>query len=122
MSGRLFTLPPNRWEIDHAAAILAGARHLNQFGELPNTPAWGMLDRRYDLNPERFERHHPNIALLLDRAEVQSLACEVPIQRIEVPSLACEPVHTAALSTPEPSSLVLWLVAIGVLTARRWVR
>ena len=30
-------------------------------GEAPDTPYWNALSKRYDLNPDRFTRNHPNL-------------------------------------------------------------
>jgi hypothetical protein len=76
--GRIFTLPPSPWEIQHAAGILAGMTYQAEHDDaLPDTPMWRMLERRHDLNPARFDRWHPNIALMIER---------LPLNHSEIPN------------------------------------
>jgi hypothetical protein len=66
-----FIVHPSRWEADHARAIFAGqAYQASHDGQLPETAMWERLEFRYDLNPARFARWHPNIALMLEDREL----------------------------------------------------
>lgn len=67
--GRIFSLPPSTFEVDHWRSILAAERYQDAHdGALPQTLAWHRLERRYDLNPMRFSRWHPNVSLLIERS------------------------------------------------------
>ena len=66
--GRLLTMPPSDWEAEYIEGLVLGIRHEAATGEMPIGPLWSMLERRYDLNPERFSIHHPNVAALIERS------------------------------------------------------
>jgi hypothetical protein len=116
--GRIFSLPPSPFERDHAAGILAGMTYQAEHDALPDTPMWRMLERRHDLAPARFDRWHPNIALMIER---------LPLNHSEIPNswtghmrqggtLAPLTVQPSAVATiPEPSSLVLCCVALALV-------
>ncbi|GIW85923.1 MAG: hypothetical protein KatS3mg108_0247 [Isosphaeraceae bacterium] len=55
-----------------------GLRHYSLHGELPNTPFWNRLEARRDLNPTPFERNHPALAGLFEKAEVPGLMPDTP--------------------------------------------
>lgn len=116
--GRIFTLPPSRWEVDHAAGILAGIRHEAATGEMPQGPMWSMLERRYDLAPVRFARWHPNTALLIERSRLDQCPppppadwCDPPPSCVFVPP--CEGGGGGNQTVPEPASVIV--LAIGVV-------
>lgn len=66
-----FIVHPSKWEVDHARVIFAGqAYQASHDGQLPETAMWKRLEFRRELNPDRFERWHPNIALMLEQRDV----------------------------------------------------
>lgn len=109
--GRILTLRPSPWEIDNIEGVVAGVLYAERHdGDAPDGPMWRWLDRRRDVNPERFDAHHPNIGLVLGgyyRHEVQP-------QCVEVRTL-CDPPppHGAQQVVPEPASWLLLAVAMA---------
>ncbi len=119
-----FIVSPTRWEVDHAHALEAGAEFASTHdGELPQTPMWKMLEHRYELAPARFAFWHPNVALILERAEqsrIDAPCVAMPWREApRIPLVACDPPspRTASLSTAEPASLVGASICIVLLAA-----
>lgn len=64
-----FYVAPTRWEIQHASQIFAGQQYAAAHnGQLPDTPAWRMLEFRHSLNAKRFNYYHPNVGRILELA------------------------------------------------------
>jgi hypothetical protein len=106
---RVFTVKPSPWEAEHYPAIRAAELYQAEHGDaLPATPIWRALERRHDLNPTRFDRWHPNLAIMIERMERAGTdgAASAVVQ---------QPPALAALSVPEPSSLELWCVGLAVV-------
>ena len=67
--GRIFTVPPSVWEVDHWRGVRDGLAHQRaNDGQIPDTPMWHMLERRYDIDLVRFELHHPNLSQMIERS------------------------------------------------------
>lgn len=115
-----FIVKPTAWEIDHASAIFAGQAYAAKHDfALPDTPMWGMLEHRHEIAPMRFQHWHPNVALMIARAE-QHRVDEVPpclsLAQVDPP---CFPVvgfppKTGSLVTPEPCAASMLLTALAV--------
>lgn len=65
-------------------------------GLLPESPFYDNLEHRYDLNPVRFDNNHPYLADIMARNEYTENHCPVT-------------------AVPEPGSLYLVLLAIGMI-------
>jgi hypothetical protein len=108
--GRIFTIKPSQFEVEHWPAIRAAELYQAEHGDaLPATPIWRALERRHDLNPARFDHWHPNLGIMIERMEQHDAddgGASVVVQ---------EPPVLAALSVPEPSSLALWCVGLAVV-------
>ena len=105
-----FILRPSEWEVDHARGIFAGmAYQAEHQGELPATPMWRALERRYDLAPMRFAHYHPNIAAMIATAR------ETPYDPPPCIPVVCvpPPSHGASQHVPEPAACVLLAVGIA---------
>lgn len=123
--GLLLTFPLSPWERDHIEGLILGIRHEAATGELPQGPMWSMLERRYDLNPERFTSYHPNIARMIDRSRdreanprpdvwpIDRPNIFVPVDRCETPIPPPDPCLNPQV-VPEPSSLFGMGAAIGI--------
>lgn len=61
LCGALLLVPP----ASHAGALGLWKRGVESYsttGHMPDTPAWNALEARHDLDPERFDAHHPTLA------------------------------------------------------------
>lgn len=123
--GRILTMSPSRWERDHIEGVIAGIRHEAATGELPTGPMWSMLERRYDIDAERFAAHHPNTAALIARSrehETNPRPDVWPIDRCSPYLPACEPrceqpPPCGPLNpqvVPEPKSIVMASIGLGL--------
>ena len=119
--GRIFALPPSPYEVDHAAAIMAGVRYQAEHGVLPDAPAWRMLERRHDLNPVRFTHYHPNLAAILDgltlpppRAPHYGWAGHMRGRPTLAPLTVQPEPPSAATPVPEPASAAMWFLGLAV--------
>lgn len=127
--GRILTLPPSRWELDHLAGVALGVRYEAEHHALPDTPMWAMLERRYDLDPIRFQHWHPNVSLLIEHARQDGPGRPDvwPIDRCSPyqAGVGCEPPPSrggAQQVVPEPPGLALALVAAIVGVGVMWRR
>jgi len=111
----VFTVAPSQFEIDHAAAIVAGMHYQAEHGVLPPTPMWRALERRHDLDPARFDRWHPNVGLMIERSEAAALRSDATAC---TPGVALQPLTVA--SVPEPSSLAMCSLAIVFAFVGMW--
>lgn len=110
-----FYAPPRMWELEHRQQFLSAQHTLTTTGNLPDTPMWRMLERRFDANEARFTFWHPNFARLIRDAEGQSMPI-CPIGRPDLPvwgemRTSCVPPVPQAI--PEPNALVLSLIAVA---------
>jgi len=136
--GKIFALPPSPWEIGHAAGIKEGIAYQDSHGDtLPDSSTWRMLERRYDINPLRFQYWHPNIALMIERSRFDRGPDPAPLPP---PLLPCNPPPPCVIAppppcgneggshvVPEPSTLTLLLIGavagfVGGRLTRSWIR
>jgi len=122
--GFTFTLPPSKWEVEHAAGLFRSQvyQKLHE-GDLPDTPIWQMLEQRFEINPDRFTSYHPNVAamILASREEEQEVgelpSCPqitTPIVGLPLPATPGGPPGPQT-AVPEPSSIVTFALAVVAL-------
>lgn len=87
-------------------------------GLLPDTRDWRFLEHRWREDVPRFTHWHPVISKWI--AEDYDLRHLVPPACPQTP-VVVQPADPTVSAAPEPSSLVLWIVAIVVICCwRRW--
>lgn len=80
-------------------------------GRLPETLFWKYLEARHDLHPHRFDRWHPTVGHWIECDERTAMSFPPP---------SGPPCHHS--SVPEPSTLILGIVAILSVIARKvWI-
>lgn len=143
----VFVIPPTKWEMDHAAAIVRGIRYAERHGgDLPDLPFWRDIEFRYRRNADVFAIKHGNVKLALDhllieRAGEHETNPRPPVWPIDRPGwppqpgpiippvnppgegcTECDPCLPAQ-TVPEPPAMVGMAVAIGVwFVAYLWLR
>jgi hypothetical protein len=81
-------------------------------GHLPKTRMWDYLEHRRELDPSRFDKHHPCLAKLFRYEDTHPLA-NIPVKPVIIP--------LPSASIPEPPVSVLLLSGLIMMAGIRLV-
>lgn len=94
------------FEQDHLTQIKLGMLYSRDHGfQLPSNNFWNTMEIRRKLNQPRFDFWHPHIGRLICRAEEYKCTTNQPV---------CHNPKPPVCVTPEPSSIILFGLAILV--------
>jgi hypothetical protein len=132
---QIFRVKPTPYEVEHAGLIRQGVLYQQSHqGDLPGTPFWNMIERRYLARPLNFQHYHPNLFLMEMTAHHATPERHVPhgwIGHMRQPPIGdvCPPIvecpppvgPPAQQVVPEPVSCVLLLIGlIGCAYLKIW--
>ena len=104
----------NSAELRHFVHV--AERTIRETGNLPDTPAWRLIEHRHEIAPKRFDHYHE-----WSRPIWRLLAEEHPVPVVPMPPVVGPPIGPGGIS--EPSTIAMLPIAIAfVFVFRRLVK